>query len=287
MTPAAEAIALAGELGIPAGDAVVIRDLTNVLVHLRPSPVVARVSLTLADRGRDALEAELEFARLAAAAGAPVVPPADGVDPVPYERGGRLITLWRYVDHRRPGPEDAQAVGHSLRALHEALAGEPLPLPRFDRLDEVEARLATLEPDVLVSSEELALMGAAIEQARARLAALDPGEQPLHGDAHFGNVLITPDGPLWADLENVCVGPVEYDLACLAWRTRVHGTPGCDLAVAAYGAHDPELLEELHPGLGAVLAVWTVEIVRRDPRGPQGEAVRVLRERLDYLRAVV
>ena len=53
---AAVAVALAKELGIPANDAVVLSDLTNVLVHLRPSPVVARVSLTLAGRGPKALE---------------------------------------------------------------------------------------------------------------------------------------------------------------------------------------------------------------------------------------
>lgn len=278
---AAVAVALAKELGIPANDAVVLSDLTNVLVHLRPSPVVARVSLTLAGRGPKALEQELAFAAAAASAGAPVVPP---VEPTPFERDGRLVTLWRYVEHRRPEPADAPAVARSLRALHEAVAGCDFGLPRFDRLDEAAAKLATLEPDEAASEDDLARMAAAIAASRTRLAALDLDERPIHGDAHFGNVLVGADGPVWADLENVCDGPVEYDLACLAWRGRVHGAAGYEEAIAAYGPHDARLVEELQPVLAAFLCVWNTDIVQR-AGGPAMHPF--LRERLDYLKTFV
>jgi hypothetical protein len=36
--------------------------------------------------------------------------------------------------------------------------------------------------------------------------------QPVHGDSPACNVLRTPDGRYDADLEHVCVGPVEWDL---------------------------------------------------------------------------
>lgn len=252
-----------------------------MLVHLRPSPVVARVSRTLVSRGRQALERELAFAQAAAEAGAPVVPP---VEAVPFERGGRLITLWRYVEHRRPEPADAPAVGRSLRALHEAVAGADLDLPRFDRLDEVAEKLATLAPDAVVSEEDIALMAAAIDAARARLRTLAFEEQPVHGDAHLGNVLVGADGPLWADLENVCRGPLEYDLACLAWRKRVHGRGDYEEAVAAYGEHDAALVEALQPVLAAFLCVWNADIVQRSG---EPEAHPFLRERIDYLRTFV
>lgn len=249
-------------------------------MHLAPSPVVARVSLTLTGRGREALERELAFALAAAELGAPVVPPAE---PHVFERDGRLITLWRHVEHRAPEQADAAAVGRSLRALHDALAGSEFGLERFDRLDEVAVKLATLEPDDAAGEDDLVAMAAAIEVARARLAVLDLDERPIHGDAHFGNVLVTEDGPLWADLENVCNGPVEYDLACLAWRGEVHRRPPYAEAVAAYGPHDTELVEQLKPVLAAFLCVWNTDIVQRAGR-PEMHAF--LRERLDYLKTI-
>lgn len=237
------------------------------------------MSLTLAARGREALERELAFAAAAAAAGAPVVPP---VEPAPFEHDGRLITLWRHVEHRRPEADDAPAIGRSLRALHDAVAGGDFALERFDRLDEAAAKLATLAPDDAASSEDLALMASALDAARQRLAALDAPERPIHGDAHFGNVLMTEAGPLWIDLENVCSGPAEYDLTCLAWRGEVHGRPSFADAVAAYGPHDARLVERLKPVLAAFLCVWNTDIVQRagDP-----EMHSFLRERLDYLRS--
>ena len=247
-------------------------------MHLAPSPIVARVSRTLAGRGREALERELAFAVAAAETGAPVVPPAE---PEVFEHAGRLITLWMHVEHRPPEQHDAPAVGRSLRALHDAVAGADFGLERFDRLDEAAEKLATLAPDDAANEDDLAAMAAAIEAARARLAGLDLTERPIHGDAHFGNVLVTENGPLWADLENVCNGPVEYDLACLAWRAQVHRRPPYVDAVEAYGPHEPELVEQLKPVLAAFLCVWNTAIVQQ---AGAPEMHGFLRERLDYLR---
>lgn len=269
----AAALAAARDAGFATGDPVVVRDLTNVLVHLRPDPVVARVTVAL-QRGRAALETELAFAHAAAERGAPVVPPADGRV---HEHGGFNVTLWRYVEHRPPKPGDAPAIGEALRALHEAVRDIDLPLERFDRLDEVEEVAASIEhPD-------RRLMLDAIAFARERVAAVDAPEQPLHGDAHHRNTLVTESGPVWVDLENICRGPVEYDLACLLWRTRVHGAADADASLAAYGPHDAELVEELLPVLAAFLVPWNVLIAQRS--GIVDD--RYLRERLEYLKTFV
>jgi Ser/Thr protein kinase RdoA (MazF antagonist) len=255
----AAAIAAARELGLPVDDAEVVAGAANVFVHLRPAPVVARVTVTL-DRGPEALAAELAFARLAADRGAPVVPPAD-------ERVHGKVTFWQYVEHRRPEPADAPAIGRALRELHEAVADLDLPLVRFDRLDEVEA----------IASTEL--MHDAIAFARKRLAQLELTEQPIHGDAHMRNALMTAQGPLWADFENVCRGPVEYDLACAKWRTVVHGWDGGATVLDGYGAHDEELVDQLMPILAAFLVPWNARMANADDP--------FLEQRIDYLRTFV
>ena len=38
----------------------------------------------------------------------------------------------------------------------------------------------------------------------------------MHGDAHLNNCFFTADRPLWGDLEDACLAPVEWDAACLA-----------------------------------------------------------------------
>jgi Ser/Thr protein kinase RdoA (MazF antagonist) len=257
--PLAAALAAAREVGLPVDDPEVIAGAANVFVHLRPAPVVARVTVTL-DRGPAALEAELAFARAAAERGAPVVTPAD-------HRVYGKVTFWQYVAHRRPEPGDAPAIGKSLRALHAAVADLDLPLVRFDRLDEAES----------VASSQLTLD--AIAFARERLAQLELTERPIHGDAHVRNAFMTDSGPLWADLENVCRGPIEYDLACLAWRKKVHGWNGGEGALEAYGDHDAELVESLMPVLAAFLVPWNVKMAPADDP--------YVLQRLDYLRTFV
>lgn len=265
MTPLEAAVAAAAQLGLPVDDPAVVEGAANVFVHLRPSPVLARVTLTL-QRGIEALEGEFAFAR---AAGDTVVSPAD--DRV-HEHGGLHVTFWRYVEHRQSEPEDAPAIGRALRRLHEAVRGADLALVPFDRLDEAEAVAKALDhPD-------RQLMLDAIAAARDRLSTLELDEQPLHGDAHMRNAFITGDGPLWSDLENVCRGPVEYDLACLALRERVHGWNGGRDAVAAYGTHDARLVEELMPVAVAFLVPWNAKIVER-----LGGDHPFLQERIDYL----
>jgi Phosphotransferase enzyme family len=269
VTPLEAALAAAAEVGLPVDDPAVFEGAANAFVHLRPAPVLARVTLTLV-RGVAALESELAFAQAAAGC---VAPPADGRV---HEHGGLHVTFWRYVEHRRTEPEDAPAVGRALRRLHDAVRDTGLSLVRFDRLDEAEGVASALEhPD-------RGLMLEAIAAARERLSALTFDEQPLHGDAHMRNAFITDEGPLWADLENVCSGPVEYDLACMLWRERVHGWNGGGDALAAYGPHDAALVEELMPVLAAFLVPWNVRIVQR-----LGGNEPFLRERIDYLKTFV
>jgi Phosphotransferase enzyme family len=265
--------------GIRVAEPVVVRDLTNVLVWLAPAPVVARVPVLFPLlRGPDWFVREVELAAFLARAGAPVVPPVTDMDPGPHDVDGFSVSLWRHVDHD-PERFDAGAAGRSLRELHEALARYPARLPRYDRLDELRRLLDLLRPSAVASEGELDELRA----LRARLCAQPPasGERPLHGDAHLANILWTAAGPLWTDLENACSGPVEFDLACIAWRDR----PGRDEALAAYGDYEAALVEQVTPALTLLLALWTVVVVERvGGDHARAEARRRIERALAYAR---
>src|SRR5262249_60077447 len=47
--------------------------------------------------------------------------------------------------------------------------------------------------------------------------------QPIHGDASVSNLLRTTRGLLWNDLEDVCSGPVHWDVAGLVIEARATG----------------------------------------------------------------
>ena len=105
-----------------------------------------------------------------------------------------------------------------------------------------------------------------VARAEARVAERDVPLQAVHGDAWLGNVMRTPDGPLWSDFEKVCRGPRELDLACneTAARRRAR-TPADDDLLAGYGPHDASLLEWVTPLELVPLTAWTYRLAATRP----------------------
>ena len=98
--------------------------------------------------------------------------------------------------------------------LHAALRSYPRELPLLAAND-IRRGLESLDGagDVL-SEPEVARLCAAAAGLRPFMEA--PGDvQPLHGDAHPGNVIATREGLVWIDFEDACLGPVEWDLATM------------------------------------------------------------------------
>ena len=258
-------VEVAAQHGLRSDDPVVLRDAWHVLVHLRPLPLVARVS-----SGRPYPEGppeedvvrELEVASHAARGGAPVVPPADLLDPGPHRHGGHVVTFWQYVEPKRE--VEPTAAGQGLRTIHEALADYEGALPSL-HTDDLARITDSLEPSVDV--ELLRELGLRQPAGSA---------QALHGDAHLANCL---PGPLWHDFETACRGPRELDLAALALSARVRQDDASRIALEGYGDHDADLLEELLPVYAAwIYASFMVALPRRPELGP------VLDERLAWLR---
>ena len=225
---------------------------------------MARVPMTFTRvRDRRWIERELELTAYLADAGAEVAGPCRSVDPGPYERDGFLVTLWEYVEHDPEPPLDARRAGEALREIHELLAAVPTHgLEHFAWLEEIETLVGLLR----LSPDERSLFREALEASRSRVEGLDLPLQPIHGDAHRGNVLRGPAGPRWSDFENVCLGPRELDLACTEIRARSHGREReDDELLAGYGDFDPELVSLLIPVHALFLAAWTFELAERTP----------------------
>ena len=249
--------------GLPTSDPLVLRDLTNLIVHLRPAPVVARVQLTLgALRGRAWAETEIDAALFLAPSGC--ADRAAGPRCRPRTaRGGRHARHLLAARRPRSRARRAVAAGRSLRELHDAFAAYEGELPTCDRLSEV--RGLVVDPELRALAERLPPLEGA----------------PIHGDAHLRNVLWSPRGPLWSDLENICRGPREFDLACLRFRP----LPESDAAIAAYGDHDGEEIERALMYVTLFLAAVTPLVAERAGDEGKAEAQRRIERALGYARA--
>lgn len=198
-------VACARALGLPADDPEVIAEGYSVRVRLRPAPVVTRVvtvGRALRPHPLPWLEREVLVAQFLAASGVPIVAPWE--DPGPHIAEGLEVCLWHWTEHDSR-EVSAAGFGAMLGPLHDALARYPGDLPTLI------GPLTDISPALAISSDPT------LHRAAAELVPLTRSwpARPLHGDAHTGNVLMTPDGPLWTDFEDVCVGPVEWDMASM------------------------------------------------------------------------
>lgn len=198
-------VACARALGLPADDPEVIAEGYSVRVRLQPAAVVTRV-VTVGRELRPEplpwLEREVSVAQFLAASGVPVVAPWE--DPGPHAAEGLEVSLWHWADHDS-SEVPAAHFGAMLGRLHEAMASYPGDLPPL------VGPLTDISTALTVSSDPT------LHRAASELLPLAQSwpRHPLHGDAHTGNVLMTPSGPLWTDFEDVCSGPLEWDLASM------------------------------------------------------------------------
>jgi hypothetical protein len=192
------------------------------------------------------MQREVEVGRFLAEAGAPVGPPWR--DPGPHDALGLEVSLWQWLDPAPGAERVATAVlGPLLKELHDALGGYEAALPVL------VGALTDIAGALLVSDD------AVLHEAAERLVplALTWPRRPVHGDAHAGNVLATRSGHRWVDFEDVCLGPVEWDLAS-AGLTGTHAD--------AYPGHvDHERLEQCRDLRSLQTLAWVLTDDVPDP----------------------
>ncbi len=273
------AVGAARAAGLRVGEPVVLADRSNLLVHLRPAPVVARVPLgTAAVRpGAAWLEREVAVARHLAAKGAPVVAPSPEVDPGPHRHDGRPVTFWELAEETGE-PLDALAAGRGLRACHAALADFAGDLPEHAIFHEARAILDRLLAGGALDPQDTARVRRWEARLTTAIAALDTPLQAVHGDAHLGNVVQTARGPLWNDWEDTFRGPPEWDVACLVAAARVFARDPAppQAALSAYGdPGDPALVDLMVDTRVYVGLAWTLVVAPHRADGAERVAARL------------
>ena len=254
---------MAREHGVACDEAVPIAAGSNVLVHLKPAPLVARVmtgTAVLHDDVEQWLAREVAVGSFLAERTDLVVAPSDLLPPGPHQQDGLWMTLWKFVAHdAHAAPPEPRELGRSLRELHAALAEFPGDLaPLSEIRDWLERLLADLRPSPSLTQQD-------IDRLRGKLDALNPAvfesplpAQALHGDASLSNLLRTENGLVWNDFEDACAGPVAWDLCGLVASARAHGQSATFIEelLAAYGDPGVEDLEAFLEAHALYEVIW-------------------------------
>lgn len=273
------AVTVARDAGVPVEQPVVLSDVSNLIVHLAPAPVVARVatSTSVVRRGDAWLAREAAVAGYLADAGAPVVPPSPALPPGPHRHDGLVMTFW---DHVAPpaGDVDPERAGRALHDCHEALAGFPGELPALATMREAEDNLERLIESGALEPDDGDVLRAVSADVIDRIERAELPVRPVHGDAHLGNVLSAAGGPLWNDWEDAHLSPLAWDLACLHFSQR---GGSADAAQAAF-AHDPvddDTLELFLEARRFQVTVWAAVVAPEQPFARDALATQLARYR--------
>jgi len=246
------AIRLTQRLGVRRVDPVILHESQHVSVRLFPLNVVAR-AVSIDDREATKwLSREIDIARHLAKSAAPIVGPAAEWPAGPHIQDDFAFTLWEFVEHVAADGDNAAHVmlaAQALHRLHQALAAFPGELPDFwNKVDHCRRMLESEAALRALRAADRDFLRKAFDRLRVSLAGLPAEAVPIHGDTHLGNVFITADGARWNDLEDVCLGPREWDFS---------GFPEADLS--AFEPINRDLLSVLHYLRSLCVVVWCSE----------------------------
>jgi Ser/Thr protein kinase RdoA (MazF antagonist) len=226
------AVSAAARLGVACTEPVVLADGANVVIHLSPSPVVAKVAGSTPIVRADVaawLQRELHTAAYLARAGIPVLMPSGEVPATVHHSHGHAMSFWTYRRLDADALPDEVTIGSMLRDLHAALRSFPGTPPVLAPLGDIPAFLG--RPQTLLTPAEVSVLTETFSSLMEDLAPVSKPGQVLHGDAGMSN-LRTADGEwIWYDFEDTCWGPVAWDLAATTASPRLDRSR----ILAAYG----------------------------------------------------
>jgi hypothetical protein len=224
----ATAGAVAAAHGLAQDDAIVIYSGSNVLVHLRPAPVVARVmteTVALHDDPRRWLEREISVLEFLAPSDLAVAP-SRLIEPGPHHHDGLWMTFSEWIPDVEPAThlDDAHRLGRALRDLHDELRPFDGDLGNLRALRQGIERLhGELRPADAREADAISSLRARLDALREVVFESTLPTQALHGDVSLSNLLHTPQRLIWNDFEDTFRGPVHWDLAGYGISLRTRG----------------------------------------------------------------
>lgn len=251
----AAATALAKELKLPVGDAVVIHKSNKLALRLLPCDVLARVAVM----GQEVAAFEVELAQRLAGAASPVAALEPRVEPRVYERDGFAVTMWTYYESTALDLHSPSAYADVLHRLHTQMRSVEIASPHFlNRVSEAEELVKDPGATPALAQGDRDLLLGSLRSAREQVLSHGAAEQLLHGEPHPGNLLSTNDGLLFIDLETCCRGPIEFDVAHVPEAVSAH-----------YPNVDRVLLAECRRLVLAMVAAWRWDVRDEFPQGHQ------------------
>ena len=210
--------------------------------------------------------------------GAPVIPLHPDLPAGPHEHLGYPLNFWEFVTRIDAEP-DPREIGLTLKKCHEIMKSFPEPMPRLAIISE---SLAILNDRQLFAAETQNMLQRHLQTSLEVLAHYP--EQPLHGDAHAGNLMNTTRGLLWTDWEDTFAGPVEWDVASIIWNAQLldHDHATVTAIRDAYGPVDETALQQCLVARAAVITAW-YPILYPNPDADRREK---LRRRIEWLEEV-
>uniref|UniRef100_UPI0035A23824 phosphotransferase family protein n=1 Tax=Streptomyces rishiriensis TaxID=68264 RepID=UPI0035A23824 len=102
----------------------------------------------------------------------------------------------------------------ALQRLHAGMSRLDVPTPHFtDRVEQARLLVANRDRTPALPDADRELPGDTLRSLGRVVGERGGAEQLLHREPHPGNVLATPHGLVFIDLETCCRGPVAFDLA--------------------------------------------------------------------------
>jgi hypothetical protein len=255
--------AVAASYGLAADEAAVIYSGSNVLVHLRPAPVVARVmtgTVALHDDPQRWLEREISVLEFLAPSGVAVAP-SSLIAPGPHHHDGLWMTFSAWIPDVEPhtGLDDADQLGRLLRDLHDELRPFDGALGSLrDLREDIERLHGQLRPADAREADAISSLAARLNALREVVFEAALPTQALHGDVSLSNLLHPPQGPIWNDFEDTFRGPVHWDLAGYATSLRTRGASSLFVRrmLDAYGWGDERELAPFIAGHAVYDEIW-------------------------------
>lgn len=210
--------------------------------------------------------------------GAPTIPLHPDLPPGPHEHLGYPLNFWEFVTRIDEEPYPCE-IGHTLRQCHKIMSRFSEPLPKLAILTE---SLSILDERELFPKSTQQMLRDHLTTSIEVLS--NHPHQPLHGDAHMGNLMNTTRGLLWTDWEDTFAGPVEWDVASIIWNAKLLDEDQATVKAIldAYGPVNDEGLHQSLIGRAAVMTAWYPILYPN----PNEERQRRLRSRIEWLEKV-